>query len=254
MDREPSASGRTTRTTPAVGTAVITVEIDDFEEEAERRPPRKPRAPKTSPRKSSTAKKQTRPADVRRWWQNPALQMAGAAVVVALAVAFIYNLNGGATVPSISGQPTNGPSQAAAPQVDQAKVADLMQKLSANPKDVAPYQALSDLYFQAGDYQTASEWDLKVLGLDPTNVTGLLSHGASQFNLGNADAAEADWKKVVALNPRQAEAYYDLGFLYLSKNPPEMTKVRQMWKKVVEIDPTSDVAKNVRQHLQGLGK
>jgi tetratricopeptide (TPR) repeat protein len=248
MDREPSASGRTTATTPAVGTAVITVEIDDFDEDAERRPPRKPRTAK-----ARTAKTRTRPADARRWWQNQALQTAGAAVVVALAVAFIYNLNGGSSVPSISGQPTNGPSQAA-PKVDQAKVADLMQQLSANPKDVAPYQALSDLYFQAGDYQTAAEWDLKVLGLDPTNVTGLLSHGASQFNLGNADAAEADWKKVVALNPRQAEAYYDLGFLYLSKNPPEMTKVRQMWKKVVEIDPTSDVAKNVRQHLQGLGK
>ena len=248
MDVGPSGSGRPpgkavhAEAVPPVGTAVITVEIDEFDEETGPRPKRAPRATQA----------RTTKAEPGSWRRNPALQAAGAAIVVGLVVAFIYNLGGGSSVPSISGQPTNPPSQAAAAQIAQAKVAELMRQISANPVDAAAFQALSDIYFQAGDYQTASDWGVKVLALDPNNLTGLLSHGAAQFNLGNADAAEADWRKVVTLDPKQSEAYYDLGFLYLSKNPPDMDKVKKMWNKVVEIDPTSDVAKTVQQHLEGL--
>lgn len=239
-----AAAAPAARPLPPVGTAVITVEIDDFDDESDQLPTSKPRAAKVRTPK-------TRPVDARPWWRNRALQAAASAVVVGVVVAFIYHLGGGSSVPGINGQPTNQPSQAAA-QIDQTKVADLMKKISANPKDAASYQALGDIYFQAGQYQTASEWDQKVLGIDPNNVTGLLSDGAAQFNLGNADKAQTDWQKVIALNPKQAEAYYDLGFLYLSKNPPDMTKVKAMWQKVVEIDPTSDVAKTVQQHLKSL--
>ena len=52
--------------------------------------------------------------------------------------------------------------------------------------------------------------------------------------------------------PQQAEAYYDLGFLYMAKSPPQMDTTQQMWLKVIEIDPTSSMAANVEDHLSAL--
>jgi cytochrome c-type biogenesis protein CcmH/NrfG len=139
-----------------------------------------------------------------------------------------------------------------APQVDQAKVAALMTKISANPKDVASLTALGDVFFQAGDYNTAGGWMTKVVVLEPKNVKARLALGAAQFNLGNVAAAEKEWKQVIVLAPRNVEAYYDLGFLYLSKKPSDTARAKAAWSKVIEIAPKSAVAKTIATHLKGL--
>lgn len=186
-----------------------------------------------------------------RWLRSrPVLVLAGLAVVAAV-VGGVY-MSGRSSVPGISGKATDTSSTAATGQVDQAKVAALMQKISAAPGDVTSLAALGDLYFAAGDYKTAAIWEQKVLEIDPKNVSAMLALGASHFNQGESAKAEQQWLKVVALDPRQAEAHYDLGFLYLSQDPPNMAKVRQEWNKVVEIDPNSQIAKTVATHLTSL--
>lgn len=186
---------------------------------------------------------------VRRW-----LPWAVAAVVLVLGGAFGVHLMTSSSVPGITGTPdvTSGASATAAPQVDKAKVGALMQKITANPKDVAAYSELTSLYFQAADYTNAATFAQKVVELDPKNATGFLALGASQFNLGKASEAEKSWLKAAALNPKNAEVHYDLGFLYLSLPNPDMAKVKAEWEKVVAIDPTSDIAKNVKTHLGSL--
>lgn len=173
-------------------------------------------------------------------------------VVAAGAVVLGVYSAGKPAVPSFAGNAQETSSDASQPPLDQARVAELMKRLSANPQDAAALQELADLYFQAGDYKTASGWEQKVLALQPKNVTALLGLGASQFNLGNAKAAEQSWLKVTLLDPRKAEAHYDLGFLYLSQSPPDLAKVRSEWQQVVALDPTSDIAKTVGAHLKSL--
>ncbi len=124
-----------------------------------------------------------------------------------------------------------------------------MQKISANPKDVASLQGLGDQYYQAGDYKTAADWENKVLAIEPKNQTALLALGATQFNLGNAGEAEKVWLKAAKLYPDNAEVHYDLGFLYMSKSPSDTAKMRAEWQKVIDIDPNSDLAKTVSTHL-----
>jgi hypothetical protein len=57
---------------------------------------------------------------------------------------------------------------------------------------------------------------------------------------------------VLKLDPKNIEAYYDLGFMYLNQNPPDMANVTLNWNKVIEIDPTSSIAQTVRTHLAAL--
>jgi cytochrome c-type biogenesis protein CcmH/NrfG len=186
--------------------------------------------------------------------RNPLIKRVaiGAVAIGVVAVIVIggFNMNGGTGIPPINGSPA--PEAAASPGLDQAQVAALMQKIQADPKDVDSLQSLADLYYQAKDFKTAGTFLENIISLDPKNVTALLALGATQFNQGDETGAEKQWLAVAAIDPKNVEAHYDLGFLYLSKNPPDMAKVKVEWGKVIEIDPNSDVAKTVATHLATL--
>jgi tetratricopeptide (TPR) repeat protein len=172
------------------------------------------------------------------------------AVTVGVVVA-VYNMGGGQDEPAT--RPTATAERQGLSPADRARAAGLVEKLDANPKDVAALVALGDLYFKAGDYKTAGTWMEHAIAIDPENVRARLALGAAKFNLGDAADARRDWLRVIAADPENVEAYYDLGFLYLSENPPDTARAKKMWRKVVEIAPPgSSVAKTVAAHLKGL--
>ncbi|MEO8108198.1 MAG: hypothetical protein ABI720_12875 [Actinomycetes bacterium] len=176
------------------------------------------------------------------------------AVGLLLAVAVVVGVfqMGKSDVPGISGTPvgteTTAAAGAAAP-VDQAKLAALMQKVSANPKDIASLQDIGNLYFAATEFKSAIVWEQKILAVDPKNQVALLALGAGQFNLDNAVEAKKQWLIAAALYPQNAEVHYDLGFLYFSQSPPDTAKMTAEWEKVVAIDPNSALAKTVATYL-----
>ena len=184
--------------------------------------------------------------------RNKVIGAIGAVLAVAI-VFLVFQMGKSSDVPGISGKPTGQQTTAAASgvtPVDQAKVAALMKKISANPKDVASLQGLGDIYFAATDYKNATLWEQKVLGVDAKNQVALLALGAAQFNLGNAVEAKKQWLIAAALYPNVAEVHYDLGFLYFSQTPPDTANMQAEWKKVVAIDPNSQLAKTVATHLK----
>ena len=176
------------------------------------------------------------------------------APLLVLAAGFGVYKMGADPVPGISGKTSNSQATEAAGgtkavPVDQVKVATLTQKVTANPKDVASLQGLGDLYFASSDYKNAAVWEQKILAVDPKNQVALLALGAAQFNLGNAVEAKKQWLVAAGLYPNSAEVHYDLGFLYMSQTPPDKAKMTAEWKKVVAIDPNSQLAKTVATHL-----
>ena len=175
------------------------------------------------------------------------------AVLVVGVVLGVFFMGKDSAVPGISGTPTNQQTSASggatSAPLDQAKVAALMQKITANPNDIASLSGLGDLYFASADYKNASLWESKILAVDPKNQKGLLALGAAQFNLGNSAEAKKHWLVAAKLYPQSAEVHYDLGFLYMSQTPPDKANMTAEWKKVVAIDPNSDLAKTVTQHL-----
>lgn len=141
----------------------------------------------------------------------------------------------------------SSPTSSAAPTLDAAKLAGLMQKIQADPKDVASLQQVSDLYFQVGDYKNAATFSQKVLDVDATNQAALLSLGAAQFNQGDPASAEKTWTNAASLYPQNQEVHYDLGFLYMTQKQTD--KMKAEWDKVLAIDPNTDLAKTVSTHV-----
>ena len=184
--------------------------------------------------------------------RNKIIGAIGAVLAVAI-VFLVFQMGKSADVPGISGKPTGQETTAAASgatPVDPAKLGALMAKIKANPKDTASLQSIGDLYFGATDYKNATVFEQKVLALDPKNQVALLAAGAAQFNLGNAPEAKKQWLIAAGLYPNNAEVHYDLGFLYFSQTPPDTANMTAEWKKVVAIDPNSQLAKTVATHLK----
>lgn len=152
-----------------------------------------------------------------------------------------------AAAPTAS-QPTQGqPAASQEPTLDQAKVAELTGRLQSDPNDVAALFDLGNAYYQADDYQQASEWYQKVIDVNPTDEKGLIALGATSFNLGDLAKAEQTWDKAAELYPTNPEVHYDLGFLYMTTR--RMDQMQAAWAKVVELAPDSEFAKAVQTHV-----
>jgi cytochrome c-type biogenesis protein CcmH/NrfG len=176
------------------------------------------------------------------------------ATVAAVGIVVMLGFNAGGTSASVigaGGSPAPGAS-ASAPVLDQAAVAALMVKIQANPKDADSLMALGDEYYTTGDFKTAGDWFAKVTAVEPTVVRGYLALGASAFNLGDSTTALTAWTKVLTIDETNVEAHYDLGFLYLNAQPPDMAGVQREWSRVVALAPDSDIAKTVKAHLDAL--
>lgn len=147
--------------------------------------------------------------------------------------------------------PTGMPTQTATP-VDPARAKALQDKVAKNPADLTSMAQLGDMYFAAESYQQAATWRDKILAVRPNDTDALLASGVAWFNLGNLDTARARWTKATQVDPKKAEAYYDLGFLELSKTPPDTARAKALWDKVVELDGNGPLAQKVRNHMGAL--
>ena len=181
------------------------------------------------------------------------ITLGGIAIIAIFAVGFGANA-------IVNGSPSTGTPAATqvaqassgAPVVDEAKVADLMARFQADPKDTATLLALADEFYAGGVFETSATWLDKLLVIEPENIQGLLARGAVYFNLNDLANAEATWKKVAVLEPDNVEVHYDLGFLYLNRPEPDWAGVKAEWGRVVELDPGSKLAQTVQAHLDQL--
>jgi cytochrome c-type biogenesis protein CcmH/NrfG len=185
------------------------------------------------------------PAGGSRRFPKVLAAMAGIAVL-AVGVVAIYQFG---STPAVTGaQSTPAPTAA----LDQDKVAALMSRIQADPSDTAALLELGDAFFTAEEFETSIVWFEKLVALEPDNIPGLLALGAANYNLANDAEAKARWLEVLALEPDNVVAHYDLGFLYLNQAPPDYEAVRREWAEVVRLDPESDLAAFVSQHLEAL--
>jgi tetratricopeptide (TPR) repeat protein len=78
----------------------------------------------------------------------------------------------------------------------------------------------------------------------------LINVGIKYYNQKQLDKALEQFNRVVAENPEMAEAYYYRGLVYLNKN--KVPEAKADFKKLLEIDPKSKYANEVREYLKAL--
>lgn len=87
---------------------------------------------------------------------------------------------------------------------------------------------------------------------DPSDVDARLALGVALFNGSDLAGAEEQWLAAAQLDPQQPEVQYNLGFLYLSRTPPDVEAARAAWGRVTELAPDSELAQTAAAHLERL--
>ena len=77
--------------------------------------------------------------------------------------------------------------------------------------------------------------------MEPGGAERRLSQGNKDYLEGRVDNAIREYERAVELDPRQVEAWYNLGIAYSMEDMPE--KAVNAWEKTLEIDPTYNDAR-----------
>jgi cytochrome c-type biogenesis protein CcmH/NrfG/plastocyanin len=206
--------------------------------EARRQVPAAPVAPVAAPKAEANV------------WKRAFLATLAVIAVVAIALganAVVNNLGAAGPTASAPAQ-----AQTTAPAVDQAKIAALMQKLADNPNDIDTLQALGDEFYFGQQFDIAATWYDKVLAVDSKNTKALNAKGAIAYNSNDFATAETTWKQVLGIDAKNTEAHFNLGFLYLNQQTPDMASVQREWTTVVALEPTSQFGQVAKAHLDSL--
>lgn len=206
---------------------------------------RQQRATATAQRRTGASRQR---ADATAW--------VARVVIVALVVAVVLAVYKLGAPSGSSGSDTSSSammaSASATPTLDAAQVAELEQKVRDNPQDTDSMGRLASLYAKVGDYANASKWQARVVELKPDDAEAQLTLGVSCFNSNDLDCAKEHWDIVNTLDPDNAELHFDLGYYYLSIDPPDADKVKQEWNKYLELEPNGEYAETVRTHMSSL--
>lgn len=84
---------------------------------------------------------------------------------------------------------------------------------------------------------------------EPSDLDARLELGVLLLQDGDVSGAEEQWLAAAELDPERVEALYNLGFLYMSKEPAEAAKTRDVWERVLEIEPDFPQADVIRNHM-----
>lgn len=154
--------------------------------------------------------------------------------------------------PDISSMHGKATSKAKKPGVtlNDGKVGELKKKIEANPQDIDSHKDLGKEYFDAGYYQDANTYFGRALELSPDDLETLLMAGVSEFNVNNFDAAEKHWTHATEVDATKPEPWFNLGYVYLMREPKDEAGLKRAWDKVLELAPDSDMAKAVKEYRQ----
>ena len=165
------------------------------------------------------------------------------AICVLLALAFVMGRSSaGAPAPAAS-------SSADAQVIDDVAMSALIAQLLNNPNDTETLWSLGNAYFSIRNFVSAAPYYEKLVKVTPKDDGAWIAVGAVAFNTGNDARALEAWTKAAKLNPKNAEAYYNLGFWYLTQTPSQQENAMQAWQKVIDLDPTSTFAKDVMTRM-----
>ena len=148
-------------------------------------------------------------------------------------------------------QDTSVPTEATDfPPLDEELAAELKAQAEADPGNVQVLRDIGKLYFDSGLYQDAVGYFEQALQVAPDDVEVLLSIGVAEYSVNNFDAAEQHWLRAAEVAPDKAEPWYNLGFLYMAKTPPDYAGVEKAWGRVVELAPDTEMAQTAETHLE----
>lgn len=92
----------------------------------------------------------------------------------------------------------------------------------------------------------------QLLADDPSNTDAHLEIGVMYFNLQELEPAEHHWTRVTQIDPDNSMAWFNLGFLHLYAEDPDLAAAQTAWDRLLAVAPDSPEADVVRSHMASM--
>lgn len=126
-------------------------------------------------------------------------------------------------------------------------LAECEKALDIGLDDINLYRTLATEYFAKRELKKSLSMYDNIKRLEPSDDSAYYASGFIYGMMGDGYNASEQFKKAIELNPNNAEAHYELGWLYAKSKPDFAMKE---FKKVLEINPNHEGAKRELQMLQ----
>ena len=178
--------------------------------------------------------------------------------ILIVTVAMIVGLLGGYLIFSISNAgkaeksnvAVNGGSGSLTDQTQ--RIAQAEKIVAQDPKNLNAWISLGNDYFDTEQPQKAINAYSKALEIEPNNTNVLTDQGAMFRKVGWFDKALANFEKANKIDPKHLQSLYNSGLVY-AVDLKDHVKARPYWKKILEIDPNSPTAKQVKGMMEQQG-
>lgn len=137
------------------------------------------------------------------------------------------------------------PATAAASAVE-----ELTTRIDADPGDADAWMALGTMLVTAEDYPRASEAFAAAVEARPDDASAHAQLGRALMFQGLLRVARAELHRAIELDPTLAEAHLFLGITYSHAAPADLDAARAAWTRTMELDPTSEFAKQASGYLE----
>ena len=157
------------------------------------------------------------------------------------------------TAPVAESQPAASTGQAAQapPQLDQARVDQLLKVAAAAPTAAGPRVDLGNLYFDAERYQDATQWYEAALKLDPNNVDVSTDLGVCYYYLNQPDRALGQFDHSLKIDPKHTKTLLNLGIVR-AFGKQDLAGAAQAWEQVLALAPASAEGQAAKRALDAM--
>ncbi len=185
-----------------------------------------------------------------RWAQLTAvLLVVGAAVIVIVKVgsgAHFGTTGASVRTPSVD---TERPANPTADKEHELKA--LAVELKKKPGHAPILFRMAQLSRELGRPGEAVVQLKQVVAVEPKNTDAYLELGRALYETNDLQGAIDQTKHVLQMDPKQVDALYNLGAIYANLNRADLA--RDYWNRAVAAAPDSDSGKRAQEGLQKLG-
>jgi len=193
-------------------------------------------------------------------------------VILVVVIAFLVGFVSGATVAILRGKkgedqtvrlPQNQKPQIVPQEVPpppgpppaevSLKIDGLKEIVKKDPKNLAAWSELGNLYFDANQPKEAIQAYTEYIKLKPDNADVRTDLGIMYRNTGEPDKAIEEFKKAAQIDPKHVNSRYNLG-LVLLHDKRDMKAAITAWEDYLKVDPNSERAQRLKAQLEKMKK
>ena len=117
-----------------------------------------------------------------------------------------------------------------------------MEAADGKPKDFDLQMNAAAIFYKLKAFDKAALYLQRAIDLKPRDADALSAMGNTKYDAGDFVAAASFYERVLAVQPQNTDVQTDLGNTYFQRQPPDLRRAIEEYRKTLKIDPRHEKA------------